>query len=54
MQEDNVEGLSVSGKTKVKEIIKNNWGKRGLDEFGQGCLPSEFLFRRIWGILCYS
>jgi hypothetical protein len=38
MKEDHLERLDVSGRTKVKQIITNNWRKRGLDGFGPGCV----------------
>jgi hypothetical protein len=36
MKEDQLEGLGVSGRTKVKQIIKSDWAKRGLGELGPG------------------
>jgi hypothetical protein len=36
MKEDHLEGVGVSGRTRVKKITKNNWGERVPDEFAPG------------------
>jgi hypothetical protein len=38
MKEDHLEGVGVSGRKKVKQTIKSNGGKCGLDEFAPGCI----------------
>jgi hypothetical protein len=38
MKKDHLESLGVNGRTEVKQIIKNNWGKLGLDECGPGSI----------------